>query len=283
MILVNGSETTNAPNAADFFAISLAATIIAPLNRPFATRFNQVMRRDEHLCSQGYRFDSLMPNQPRQRPMSEWELVRHHSIEGARPHIIQVERPASGWPQLSDSEIAEREQTIRESTRLEELRDEPNVRAYRDYYWSLGIDPTKKRPSAEALARRILQGKPLPRINPIVDIYNLVSAEQRIAFGGYNGPALQALGGNHRIDFRPAQPGEEFLGIGMKEAMSLTGKEQVLSSGDTVFALFPYRDAWQTRIRGDDEFAVFMLEQVPGIQLDAIAAAEKAIRAELNR
>ncbi len=215
--------------------------------------------------------------------MSEWELLRHHSIEGALPHIIQVERPASGWPQLSDSEIAEREQAIRESTTLEDLRNEPNVRAYRDYYWSLGIDPTKKRPSAEALARRILQGKPLPRINPIVDIYILVSAEQLIAFGGYNGPALASLGGNHRINFRPAKPGEEFLGIGMKETMSLSGKEQVLASGDTVFALFPYRDSWQTRIRGDDEFAVFMLEQVPGISLESISAAETALRAQLNR
>ncbi len=214
--------------------------------------------------------------------MSNWKLVQHPSIEGARPHIIQIEQPDEGWPTLLDDEIAMREEVIRESSTLEQLRDEPNVRAYRDYYWSLGIDPTKKRPSAEALARRILQGKPLPRINPIVDIYNLVSAEHRIAFGGYNGPMLQSLGDEQRIHFRPAKEGETFLGIGMKEPMKLTGHEQVLASGDTVFALFPYRDAWQTRIQGDDEFAVFMLEQVPGIEVESIAAAEKALRSELG-
>ena len=214
--------------------------------------------------------------------MSSWELVRHSSIEGAMPHIIQIERPSEGWPTLLDDEITKREEAIRGSSTLEQLRDEPNVRAYRDYYWSLGIDPTKKRPSAEALARRILQGKPLPRINPIVDIYNLVSAEHRIAFGGYNGPMLQSLGADHRIHFRPAKEEEEFLGIGMKEPMRLTGKEQVLASGDTVFALFPYRDAWQTRIRGDDEFAVFMLEQVPGIVIESIDSARMALRSELR-
>ena len=73
--------------------------------------------------------------------MSEWQLVRHPDLEGARPHIIEVERPASGWPELSDEEMALREESIRQSTTLEALRDEPNVRAYRDYYWRQGIDP----------------------------------------------------------------------------------------------------------------------------------------------
>ena len=215
--------------------------------------------------------------------MNSWELIRDPSIEGALPHIIQIERPAEGWPTLLDDEIVRREEAIRESSTLEELRNETNVRAYRDYYWSLGIDPTKKRPSAEALARRILQGKHLPRINPIVDIYNLVSAEHRIAFGGYNGPTLQSLDTNQRIHFRPAKEGEKFLGIGVMEPMTLAGHEQVLVAGETVFALFPYRDAWQTRIRGDDEFAVFMLEQVPGIDIESIKSAEVALRSELER
>jgi len=215
--------------------------------------------------------------------MSEWQLVRHPDLEGARPHIIEVERPASGWHELSDEEVALREESIRQSTTLEALRDEPNVRAYRDYYWRQGIDPTKKRPSSEALSRRVLQGKALPRINKIVDIYNLVSAEHRIAIGGYSGPALTDLGGNNLINFRPSKAGEEFLGIGMKEAIQLTGREQVLASGGTVFALFPYRDAWQTRIRGDDEFAVFMLEEVPGIPMQSIVAVEECLRSELNR
>ena len=215
--------------------------------------------------------------------MTSWKLIRHPSIEGALPHIIRIDRPAGGWPTLLDDEIARREEAIRESSTLEELRDETNVRAYRDYYWSLGIDPTKKRPSAEALARRILQGKHLPRINPIVDIYNLVSAEHRIAFGGYNGPTLESLDVNQRIHFRPAKEGEEFLGIGMMEPMHLAGHEQVLVAGETVFALFPYRDAWQTRIRGDDEFAVFMLEQVRGIVFESIKSAERALRSELER
>ena len=48
---------------------------------------------------------------------------------------------------------------------LETLKDNPIVRAYRDFFWSLDIDPTKIRPSGEALLRRILQGKNIPKIS----------------------------------------------------------------------------------------------------------------------
>jgi DNA/RNA-binding domain of Phe-tRNA-synthetase-like protein len=52
---------------------------------------------------------------------------------------------------------------IRERYDLETLKDQPILRAYRSFYWRVGIDPTKTRPAAEALIRRVLSGKPIPR------------------------------------------------------------------------------------------------------------------------
>ena len=54
---------------------------------------------------------------------------------------------------------------MRKNYSLDGLKDEENIRAYRDFFWKLGIDPTKIRPAAEALIRRILGGKEIPRIN----------------------------------------------------------------------------------------------------------------------
>src|SRR3989442_15085108 len=62
---------------------------------------------------------------------------------------------------------------IRDTYTTEALKDVPELRAYRDFFWRVGIDPTKIRPAAEALIRRILGGKPLPTINTLVDAYNL--------------------------------------------------------------------------------------------------------------
>ncbi|RLI77804.1 hypothetical protein DRP07_11825, partial [Archaeoglobales archaeon] len=47
---------------------------------------------------------------------------------------------------------------IKNNYNLENLKDHPVVRAYRDFYWRIGIDPTKQRPSSEALLRRGLKG-----------------------------------------------------------------------------------------------------------------------------
>ena len=64
---------------------------------------------------------------------------------------------------------------------LEQVKDQPIFRAYRDFFWRVGIDPTKTRPAGEALTRRILGGRDLPRVNTVVDAYNLASVESSIA------------------------------------------------------------------------------------------------------
>src|SRR5439155_24626453 len=54
--------------------------------------------------------------------------------------------------------IDERVTGYRRTYALETLKDEPWLRAYRDFFWRVGVDPTKVRPAAEALLRRVIQG-----------------------------------------------------------------------------------------------------------------------------
>ena len=61
MMLARGSEITNAPNTADLFAISLAATITAPLKSPLPARLNQFMGRHGRFGSQACRLRSSFP------------------------------------------------------------------------------------------------------------------------------------------------------------------------------------------------------------------------------
>src|SRR5262249_44426003 len=58
--------------------------------------------------------------------------------------------------------------------------DIPGVAETRALFHRLDIDPTKTRPSSEALLRRVLQGKGLPRVNLAVDVCNLCSLEHQI-------------------------------------------------------------------------------------------------------
>jgi DNA/RNA-binding domain of Phe-tRNA-synthetase-like protein len=61
-----------------------------------------------------------------------------------------------------------------------ELGEEPAVVALRRLFKAAGIDPSRYRPSSEALVRRLLKGEELPSIHPLVDLNNQLSIELRV-------------------------------------------------------------------------------------------------------
>ncbi len=86
---------------------------------------------------------------------------------------------------LAAMEAAERERTA-EFASSGRPADAGAVAATRQAYKALGKDPSRYRPSAEALLRRIALGKGLYRINNVVDVINLVSLRTGYSIGGYD-------------------------------------------------------------------------------------------------
>ena len=60
------------------------------------------------------------------------------------------------------------------------------IAAVRTMYKRVGLDPTKTRPSSEALLRRVRKGDSLPRINSMVDVCNWCSLEFQLPYGLYD-------------------------------------------------------------------------------------------------
>src|SRR3972149_11059421 len=54
---------------------------------------------------------------------------------------------------------------VRASYALDSVKDVPEIRAYRDFFWRVGIDPTKTRPPPGGLGRRVPGGEPVPQLN----------------------------------------------------------------------------------------------------------------------
>ena len=67
-----------------------------------------------------------------------------------------------------------------------EIGEIPGIQPVRGTYRALGLDPTKHRPSSEALLRRVLKGQELYRINTLVDALNLCSLRFLVPFGLYD-------------------------------------------------------------------------------------------------
>lgn len=207
-----------------------------------------------------------------------FHITREGELPEVEPRLILIERGKDGWPKLDDEELKKRLEVISNSVTLEELREESDISAYRKFYWGLGIDPTKKRPSSEALVRRIIAGKPFPRINSIVDRYNLISAENRVSLGAFSADYLT----NKEIIMRLAKEHEPFFGIGYSESKPCVGNELALVVDDEIIALYPYRDSHNSRIMGDDAAVLFTLCAVPGLEISRIDAAEKALLSEFG-
>ena len=95
------------------------------------------------------------------------------------PELESIVRPGVLW--LHDAVVTERDSRLDQPLSIAEaaVRAHPpdEVVAVRTMYKRVGLDPTKRRPSSEALLRRVRKGDPLPRINAMVDVCNWCSLE----------------------------------------------------------------------------------------------------------
>lgn len=169
---------------------------------------------------------------------------------------VEVRREDPGLERFK-SEVVDR---VRARWTPDQLREYPIFRAYRDFFWRIGVDPTKTRPAAEALIRRVLRGRPLPRINTLVDAYNLASIETAVALAAFDEDGLAG-----ELLMREAEPGEEFLGIGMERPVVLRGGEAVVEDGEKLVAIYPYRDADACKITGETVNVLMLVCGVPNI------------------
>jgi DNA/RNA-binding domain of Phe-tRNA-synthetase-like protein len=69
---------------------------------------------------------------------------------------------------------------------LETIKNQPEIAATRQVYKQTGKDPTRYRPSAEALCRRVLKDWELYRISNAVDVINLISIRTGFSIGGFD-------------------------------------------------------------------------------------------------
>jgi DNA/RNA-binding domain of Phe-tRNA-synthetase-like protein len=167
---------------------------------------------------------------------------------------------------------------VRNEYSLDALKDHQTFRAYRDFFWRIGIDPTKIRPAAEALIRRILAGKNIPRINTLVDVYNLASIKSRIALATFDAEKLEG-----ELIMRFAIKGEEFYGIGMKEPLVLKGGEIVICDNEKMIAVYPYRDADNTKVTEKTKNVTIVICGVPGLSKTSLENASKVTLEYIKR
>jgi DNA/RNA-binding domain of Phe-tRNA-synthetase-like protein len=122
----------------------------------------------------------------------------------------------------------------------------------RALYRGIGLDPTKTRPSSEALLRRVRRGEALPRVNTIVDLCNWCSVETQIAFGVYDRDRLAG----DALALRLGADGEGYDGI-RKDRVNVGGR-LTLVDGEGPFGN-PTSDSLRTSVSTTTTRVLFVL------------------------
>jgi DNA/RNA-binding domain of Phe-tRNA-synthetase-like protein len=131
--------------------------------------------------------------------------------------FVTAEVSAGATPAALDEELRVCEEKVLKLAEPKAVLEAAGILATRAAYKALGKDPARYRGSAEALLRRMIAGKGLPRINNVVDVINLVSVESRLPVGLYDLAHVQG-----DILFRAGRAGETYKGIG-KYDLNLEG------------------------------------------------------------
>ena len=136
------------------------------------------------------------------------------------PALASIVRPGVLWFDAAsvvdrdhrmDAPLAEAEANVRMNPPIE-------TTAVRTMYKRVGLDPTKTRPSSEALLRRVRKGDSLPRINSMVDVCNWCSLEFQLPYGLYDAAHIDG-----DVELRMGLAGESYPGI-RKDAVHVDGR-----------------------------------------------------------
>jgi DNA/RNA-binding domain of Phe-tRNA-synthetase-like protein len=173
--------------------------------------------------------------------------------------VIKGVRQTAGARSDISKEVANVEAELRSSYSIDTVKDVRTLRMQRDFFWHMGVDPTKVRPASEALLRRIVLNKGLPRVSPLVDAYNLASVKTLLTFSAFD---------LARIDppllVRFSREGEVVVLIGQRRK-KLTGKELVLTDSAKVLCVYVHGDVDETKVTAATTDVLVVAYGIPGM------------------
>ena len=149
---------------------------------------------------------------------------------------------------------------IRTNVTLDDAKDDPVFRSYRDLYWIFGMDPTKHRVSSEALLRRVLRELNFWRVSNLVDVANLASAYHKVPIGLVDDSQRKG-----DLVVRTAKKNEIFTRIGGNE-ITCRGREIVLADQEKIICYgYATHDSNHTKVTAMSKDVLLILYGAPVI------------------
>ena len=180
--------------------------------------------------------------------------------------VVNSEYNAELWAEINDlGEKYKAEYTT------ETVKTISGIEATRRVYRACGKDPSRYRPAAEALIRRMLQGKELYQIDTLVDLINLVSIAFGYSIGGFD--ADKFVGDTLTLGI--GHEGEPYEGIG-RGMLNIAGLPVYRDAEGGVGT--PTSDNERTKIELSTRHVLVLVNGYDGNEAQVKANAEYIIR-----
>lgn len=160
------------------------------------------------------------------------------------------------WPDTAAA-LADLEQRLADGSWQPADETDPRIEAWHAAYRSFGTNPRRIRPSVDALGRRLAKKGALPRINPAVDSYNVVSVRHGLPAGAFD---LDRVTGE--VVIRRADGTESFTPLGEPDTIEKPKPGEIVyaDTTDVLTRHWNHRDAHRTRVTEDSTRVAFLLE-----------------------
>jgi DNA/RNA-binding domain of Phe-tRNA-synthetase-like protein len=162
------------------------------------------------------------------------------------------------------------EERVRAALAGSQVSEHPHIAPWREAYRKFGAKPKDHPSSIENLVRRVLKGQPVPRINPLVDLYNTISLRHLVPVGGEDldaveGDVLLTLASDRELpvrllgeaEARPPKPGEVIY----KDDLG------------TLCRRWNWKEAERTKLTAGTRRAFLVIEGLPPVGRDLVERA----------
>jgi len=145
---------------------------------------------------------------------------------------------------------------VRSNLTAQSIETNPILAGFRDIKTGIGRSPKRFVAASENLLALLLKNSTLPRINLVVDIYNLVSIQTALAIGAHD---LSKVNGDIRLDMTNGTEG--FWPLGAKEPTGVSaGEYAYIDGGNDVICRMEVRQVEKTKVTPESTDCFFVVQ-----------------------
>ena len=182
----------------------------------------------------------------------------------------------SGAGDALSGPLRHEEERVRAALAGIQISEHPHIAPWREAYRKFGAKPKNHPSSIENLARRVLKGQSVPHINPLVDLYNVISLRHLVPVGGED---LDRIQGDVRLTLATDHEPPVHL-LGEPEPRPPKPGEVIYTDDlGTLCRRWNWKEAERTKLTAATRHAFLVIEGLPPVGRDLVAQAAEELAA----